>query len=264
MDHDRQPLSGSRGVSGVGRRRFYRVSGVTVVVLIAIATLFASAGFFDRDPFHLLVPTGPRSPIGAVYFSGDMGLRYGMGATTTDALTAHGVAVLAVGSSTVFATRRTHADVDRIVADAVRHGLATTGAERLVLIGQSYGADILQTGIVALPPDLRAKVAGLILIVPGETVYFRADPSSLAYRGIPDSIGADTASKIDWLPFTCIYGVEETDSLCPDLHIANVHVDPMLGGHFLQHDSAGLITRVLTAIDRAVPAAVSLSPSKGQ
>lgn len=264
MDEYRQLLSGSHRPGGVDRRSLYRVLLVAVLVLVAIAALFASAGFFDRDPYHLLAPKGPRSPIGAVYFSGDMGLRYGTGAGTTEALTDHGIAVLAVRSSTLFATRHTRAYVDRVVADAVRHGLAATGAKRLILIGQSYGADILQTGLAALSADLRAKVAAVVLIVPGQTVFYRADPSSLAYRRTPDSMGASTAVKLDWVPFTCIYGVEETDSLCPVLTMPNVHRDPMPGGHFLHHDSAGLITRVLAAIDHAVPGATSLSPSKGQ
>ena len=71
----------------------------------------------------------------------------------------------------------------------VREGLHDTGRDRLVVIGQSYGADILAAALPALPSDLRAHVAAVILVVPGRDIFFRADPSGLAYRGTPDADG---------------------------------------------------------------------------
>lgn len=240
------------------RRRLRIVAGIAAVILLAIFVLFASAGFFDADAVHIVPPTAPRKPIGAVYFTGDMGVRFGMSADTIPALAAHGYPVYAINSPTLFAHRRTQADVQRIVADAVRRGLEKTQSDRVVLIGQSYGADILQTGLAALPADLRAKVAGVILVVPGETVFFRADPSGLVYHGTPDSIGAATARKLNWTPFTCIYGTAESDSLCPQIVLPNLRTIAMPGGHFLGRDSAGLIAHVLAAI----PSAPSPAPSK--
>lgn len=117
-----------------------------------------------------------------------------------------------------------------------------------MLLGQSYGADMLQTGLARLPADLRAKVAAIILVVPGETAFFRSDPSGLAYRGKPDSWGIATARTIDWAPLTCIYGVRETDSLCPLLKQDNAHVVAMPGGHYLNHDNAALTERVSAAV----------------
>ncbi|MEG3125308.1 AcvB/VirJ family lysyl-phosphatidylglycerol hydrolase [Sphingomonas sp. GB1N7] len=240
------------------RRRLRIVSGIAAAIMLAIFALFASAGFFDADAVHIVAPAGPRKPIGAVYFTGDMGVRFGMSADTIPALAANGYPVYAINSPTLFAKRRTRAEVERIVADAVRRGLEKTGSDRLVLIGQSYGADILQTGLAALPADLRAKVAGLVLVVPGETVYFRADPSGIVYRGTPDSVAAETARRLTWLPFTCIYGTAETDSLCPQLVLPNIHVVAMPGGHFLDHDGTGLIAHVL----RAIASATAPAPSK--
>jgi len=228
------------------------IAGAAALILLGIFSLFASAGFFDTDAVHVVSPSGPRRAIGVVYFTGDMGVRFGMSADTIPTLAAHGLPVYAVNSPTLFARRRTREQVDAIVADAVRDGLARTRSDRIVLIGQSYGADILQTGLAALPAELRAKVVAIVLVVPGETVFFRADPSGLAYRGMPDNLGETTARTLDWAPFTCIYGRAERDSLCPRLlqlpHRANLHVIGMPGGHFLDHDADGLIAHILRAI----------------
>lgn len=217
--------------------------------------LFATAGFLDRDPRHLFAATGPRAGVTALYFSGDMGLRFGMGPATSKALAQHGVPVFGVNSSTLFRTRRTRAETDAIVADAVREALDRAGADRLVLIGQSYGADVLQTGLVHLPDALRAKVGGVVLVVPGRDVFFRADPTSLAYRGAPDSDGARTIRALNWTPLTCIYGQEEPDSACPALRGTGATVIAMPGGHFLHNDADGLVGHVLAAVARLRPIA---------
>ncbi|MBB4152500.1 type IV secretory pathway VirJ component [Sphingomonas jinjuensis] len=235
------------------RRRWPWVAGI-VVLLAGVAALVAfMAGYFDRDPINYFDPDGQPKPVAALYFSGDMGLRLGIGSYIWPALASEGVPVTGFNSPSYFSTGRSRAEVERIVATAIRQALARHPDDKLVLIGQSYGADILQTGLAALPPDLRPRIAGLVLVVPGETVYFRADPSSLAYHSAPDSLGESTANTLTWLPVTCIYGAAETDSLCPKLRLAKATVIRMPGGHFLGNDHTALIGYIVGAIKSAVP-----------
>ena len=231
------------------------IAGGVALFAVALGIVAALAGFFDRDPIHVFAPEGPARPVAALYFSGDMGLRFGMGPYTSAALARRGIAVTGFSSPAVFAVHRTRVEVDAAVANAVRQAMARTGRDRLVLIGQSYGADILQTGLAALPAELRPHIAAVVLVVPGETVFFRADPSGLAYRGAPDSLGASTVNAIRWAPLTCIYGAAETDSLCPAVRLPRATVIRMPGGHFLARDSDGLVGHVVDAVRRAVPAA---------
>lgn len=238
------------------QRRWMRWSvGIGVVVAVALFGVAAVAGFFDRDPVRLFAARGAKRPVGVLYMSGDMGLRFGPNPTTTRTLAANGVTVVALKSPTLFRFHRTRGEVDRIVADAVRTALARSGASRIVVIGQSYGADILETGLAALPPTLRSRIAGAVLVVPGESVFFRADPSGLGYRGMPDHIGAASLDRLDWLPVTCIYGRDEQDSACPDVHLPHATIIAMPGGHFLDNDRKGLFAHVLTAIRQDVPGA---------
>lgn len=216
-------------------------------LLMALAAL---AGFFSSDPIRFFAPEGRREPVGILYFSGDMGLRFGIGAYASRELARRGFAVTGFNSPTAFRQQRSPAEVDAIVAGAVRQALARTGASRLVVVGQSYGADILQTGLAGLPLPLRSHVAAAILVVPGASVYFRADPTEAAYHGTPDGIGAASVNRLGWLPVTCIYGAAERDSLCPAVRLANATIVRMPGGHFLGHDDAGLFGEVLAAIQR--------------
>lgn len=235
------------------RRRWPWIVAVAAFLTGVAGIVAFFAGYFDRDPIAYFEPDGSPKPVTALYFSGDMGLRLGIGAYIWPALAREGVPVTGFNSPSFFATRRSQADVDRIVATAIRQALARHPDDKLVLIGQSYGADILQTGLASLPADLRPRIAALILVVPGSTVYFRADPSSIAYRAKPDSLGASTINTLTWLPVTCIYGATETDSVCPQVKLPNATLIRMPGGHFLGNDHTALIGYLVGAMKSAVP-----------
>jgi type IV secretory pathway VirJ component len=233
------------------RKSLFRGLRVTAVSSAFVCAMVAAAGYFDRDPVHLYPAVPPAAPIAVVNVSGDMGLRFLLGASTSRGLTEQHIPVVGIASPAVFRQRRTRAEIDAFIADAVRTGLARTGARRVVVMGQSYGADIVQTGLANLPTDLRRKVAAIILVLPGDSVYFRADPTGWSYGDPPDSVGVTTANTLTWAPLTCIYGVEEDDSLCPLLHVPGARVIGMPGGHNIHHDDAGLLRHVLTAVRAA-------------
>ena len=227
---------------------FWRGVRVSAVSSAFVCAAVAAAGYFDRDPYHFYTAQPPTRDIAVVNVSGDMGLRFLLGASTSRGLTEHHVSVLGVSSPVVFRIRRTRAEVDAFIADAIRNAVARTGKQRIVVMGQSYGADIVQTGLANLPVALRKHVAGIVLILPGDTVFYRADPTGWAYDGTPDSIGKDTGNTLTWAPLTCIYGREEDDSLCPQLRIPGATIIAMPGGHNLHHDSDTLLRHVLAAI----------------
>ena len=246
--------------SHLRRRRRRILAGLIGILILAPAILLFSGSYFARNPVTRFPAQGRPQPILVLSFSGDMGLHYGTGGVIARALSASGIAVTGINSPVLFRVGRTRAEIDAIVADFVRRAAVEAGDRRLVLLGQSYGADILQTGLAQLPADLRARVSAIVLVVPGETVFFRSDPSGLAYLDKPDSMGITTARTIDWAPLTCIYGVAEKDSLCPLLKGGPARVIGLPGGHYLNHDDATLVSRVEAAV-RGQPSPVP--PARG-
>lgn len=232
---------------------------VTAVISAIIVTFVALAGYFDRDPVHVYPAIGHEAdkapPTVVVNFSGDMGLRFLLGASTSRGLTERGIPVVGIATPALFAGARTRSEINRIVADGIRAALSRTGARRVVVMGQSYGADIVQTGLADLPVSLRRRVAGIVLILPGDTVFFRADPSGIEYHGAPDSMGVTTGNRLTWAPLTCIQGIEEDDSLCPLLRVPGMTRVVMPGGHNINHDADGLLGHVMAAIRRVAPPA---------
>ncbi|WP_419808175.1 AcvB/VirJ family lysyl-phosphatidylglycerol hydrolase [Sphingomonas sp.] len=227
--------------------RFATVAAA-LVGLVAGA-LFLAAGFLRSDPVSEFAATGPRRPFAALYLSGDMGLRFGIGPRVAAALAKSGIPVLGLNSPTLFGHHRTRAEVEAIVAQGARETLARTRAPKVVLIGQSFGADMIATALPALPADLRSRVLAAVLVVPGRAVYFRADPLGFAYRGTPDAAPAAALRTVGWTSVLCIQGMKETDSLCPGLAGGAARRVVLPGGHFLQNDDHLVTTTILRVID---------------
>lgn len=232
------------------------------VLLLVLAAINAPAlHLLGSDPI-LLFPAGatPRSDgrepkVVGVFLSGDMGFHFGLGTHIAEAVAARGIPIVGVSSPVAFARHRARAQVDAIVVSSIRLALARTGADKVLLMGQSYGADILATAAPDLPVDLRRRILAIDLTVPAQDVYFRADPSTLAYLGAPDARPLQAMRALHWAPVICVYGREEEGSLCPALAGGAARVIGLPGGHHLGHDRARVIATTLAALRAVTPAA---------
>ncbi len=231
---------------------FKKFLKASVVVGIAFAGFLGLFGFFASEPIIVVKasarPAPSRAGLSAVYLSGDMGFDLALSRVVLNRLSADGVPVIGINLLTFFRQRRTQAEVTALIADAMRRALTFGHAKRLILIGQSFGADMLQAGLTGLSEDLRSKVDLLALIVPSKTVDYQVSVSEILARTTPDADALPTARQLTWAPVICIYGEREKDSLCPMLPQLNVRKVALPGGHFLRHDGNGLYTTLMSGL----------------
>lgn len=233
-----------------GERSTRRPKRIAIAIAIAIAGIilailatFAWLGYLGGDPFTTLRPAHyqphANAPV-AILLSGDMGFKVGMGPRVAQRLVNDGVAVVGVNSLTYFRFNRTPQQATALLVAAIHRALAIDPGARLMLVGQSYGADMLHVGLAGLPAPLRQRIALVALVVPGATVENRASPSEILTFAMAETDALPTARHLDWVPLLCIYGVKETGSLCPLLHQPNAQVIALPGGHPL-HDDANAV-----------------------
>lgn len=234
-------------------------------VIAGFAAWLCYIGYFGGSVFtEVPAAAGSRARVAAVLLSGDMGFKVGMGPIIAQRLAADGIPVIGVSSLTFFRHERTPQEVEALIADAARRAMAFGHTGRLIMIGQSFGADMLHVGLATAPARLRAHIAMAAMVVPTDTVFYRASPSELFNWTRPDALALPTARLLDWTPLVCIYGAEETDSLCPRLPQPNARTVALPGGHPLHHDDAALYRALKQEIVRAVPDAFPPLPPKGQ
>jgi type IV secretory pathway VirJ component len=190
----------------------------------------------------------PRGTL-AVLLTGDGGWA-GIDRDIAAALAADGVPVAGLNTLQYFWNRKTPetagADLERIL----RHYLALWGCERALLVGYSFGADVLPFMVARLPEDLRRRVALVALLGPGRQAEFEfrildwvtADAGRRALPLLPE-IG-----RIAGIPLLCLDAAEQSDSLCPTLGPGQGKVVTLKGGHHFGGDYQGIARRLLAEL----------------
>ena len=136
----------------------------------------------------------------------------------------------------------------------LRHYFAAWNRRRVLLIGYSFGADVLPFVVNRLPPELRERIVSVSLLGIDAHASFEVRVS--------DWIGSDHGgpptvpelSEVRHVPVLCIYGEGELDSICPALAGGSGIVPEQIGkGHHFSGDYALLAERILAFTRRARP-----------
>ncbi len=151
----------------------------------------------------------------AIIYSGDGGWR-DIDKTIGGLLSRQGMAVVGVDSVRYFWH---HREPQRIADDLARildHYRTAWGSHRVVLIGYSFGADILPFAYNRLPSDWQQRVGTLALLAPGHGADFEVSISSWLGRKNPRAVPSlPELQRIPPAKVLCVYGAQEkTESLC--------------------------------------------------
>ena len=199
------------------------------------------------------VPPAPPSQPGArhpmcfaIILSGDGGWA-GLDQDVAAALSAKGIPVVGLDSLRYFWTARTPeglaADTDRLIRYYGTH----FGKQRVLLIGYSQGADVLPFAVNRLPEATRARVALTAVMGMSEHALFEFHVSSWISDSDSGPATLPEINRITGMPVLCIYGADESDSLCPKLDPKKFIIVKLKGGHHFDGDYASLARQILAA-----------------
>jgi type IV secretory pathway VirJ component len=168
-------------------------------------------------------------------------------------LASHGVPTVALNSLKYFWASRTPDATARDVARVLHHYQAAWNRTRVLLIGYSFGADVLPFVFNRLPPQLQRQVVSLSLLGIDAHASFEVRVS--------DWVGADEAgartlpelAALAQVPVLCIYGEGEQDSICPELPAARFTREQIGRGHHFSGEYATLAERILAFAHAARP-----------
>jgi type IV secretory pathway VirJ component len=198
--------------------------------------------------------TGKDHGVVAVMLSGDGGwaaLDRGVAA----ALATQGISTVGWDSLSYYWHARTPTETSADLARILRHYLKAWGAQRVALIGYSFGADVLPFAADGLPPDLRQRVALIALLGAGKTAAFEFHLTDwLGTQRDGNALPVLPAvERLAWARRLCVYGAKETESACPELSRIGVTAHRVRGDHHFDGDYqgvAGLIIGQLGGGDR--------------
>ena len=148
----------------------------------------------------------------ALMLSGDGGWA-GIDKEVGAQLAGRGVPVVGVSTLKYFWKRRSPDEAAADMARALRHYLAAWKAERIVLVGYSFGADVMPFIVTRLPADLRARIASVNLLALGAKADFEIHVTGWVGGSGRDALPiAPELARLGELRRLCFYGDGDKES----------------------------------------------------
>jgi len=208
-------------------------------------------------------PGVPETRAFALLMTGDGGWA-GLDQEVAAALSAQGIPVVGLDSLRYYWSPRTPesaaADTDRII----RYYLAHWNKQKVLLVGYSQGADVLPFILNRLPAKTRTEVAlGTVMGLSQHALFeFHLGNwvNATQDQGLPT---LPEMTRGEGTPLLCIYGEQETDTLCPKLDPSKVQVVKLKGNHHFNGDYEKLAQEILAAAKLPTVAAGQTSADAG-
>ena len=185
----------------------------------------------------------------AVLYSGDGGWR-DLDRTLADVLASKGMGVVGVDVLRYYWKEVSPDKAAHDLARILQHYQAHWQCEKIVLIGFSFGADVLPFLASRLPADLRAHVKLMTLLSPERTTAFEVQMNG--WLGGKPKAGVRVAPevrKLSGMTIQCIYGQDEADgSLCTESVAAPLTVLAKSGSHHFDQNYEELADQILAAV----------------
>lgn len=216
----------------------------------AVADLAAADAESADLPTVDIPAAGPPEAL-ALFYSGDGGWR-DLDKTVGEVLARRGVHVVGIDSLRYFWRPR---DPAEIAADAVKIiAQADPGGKLPVaVLGYSFGADTFPFAWPHLPEKLRSRIRMVALLGTEATTPFQVTVGGWLGLG-GDNAVAPAVAAIPADRVVCIYGEEETLTVCDDAVLKGMETRKLDGGHHFDGDYEGIADYLLGAIRKRIAA----------
>lgn len=256
-----QPYAGGDKTRFVEMRDYDDLASVVLGILASEARALAPAKVSIDELPLVLLPTETHSQVVAIIYSGDGGWR-DLDKEIGRKLQAGGIPVVGVDTLRYFWDRRTPEETAASLRLIIDHFTKAWSAPNVLLIGYSFGADVLPFAVNLLPASERQQIHQISLLSLGTSTDFEVHVSNwVADSARPDDLPiAPQVEKLDPNLLQCFYGVEEKDETAC-VKLKGAEVIETSGGHHFGGDYDAITRQILDGLVHrgALPA-----PSGGQ
>ena len=209
----------------------------------------AEAGDTVADLPLTELPVEGKGDLMALVWSGDGGWR-DLDKTIGERLQSKGVPVLGIDSLRYFWQEKSPDAVADDLADMIRTYGKRWNRQKVLLVGYSFGADVLPFALNRLPDDLKGRIVRLSLLGFASTADFGIHVAGwLMNQSSEDALPTPPeVAKLDGAKVQCFYGKDEDDTACPDPAFNGAERIRTEGGHHFDGDYGALADRILKGL----------------
>lgn len=208
----------------------------------------ATTSFSDLPLLEQPVRAGCTRPaVLAFLLSGDGGWA-GIDRKVAAAFVQRGIPVVSLDSLRYFWHERTPEEAAHDVGAILTHYLEAWHCRQVVLVGYSFGADVLPFVVNRLPPQVAAQVASLALLEPSQSATFEIHISNWLPGVLTPGLPLQPELARLHVPLLCLHGAGSIDepSICHDVPYAAVM---QIGrGHHLGGDGEAIVEHILAGL----------------
>ncbi|MDG4897703.1 AcvB/VirJ family lysyl-phosphatidylglycerol hydrolase [Mesorhizobium sp. WSM4976] len=197
------------------------------------------------------LPSAKPSDLLAVVLSGDGGWR-DLDKTIAEELQSRGVSVVGWDSVRYFWSKKSPEQTAADLSAVIQTYTEKWHADKVALVGYSFGADVLPFAYNLLDADIKSHVAEISLLGFADAADWQIRVAGWL-GAAPSAEALPVAPAIKQVPSNlvqCFYGQEETDSLCPELAGRGAEIIQTTGGHHFDGNYARLALRILEGLNR--------------
>jgi type IV secretory pathway VirJ component len=188
-----------------------------------------------------------RGPL-VILLTGDGGWA-GIDQQLAGALARRGVRVVGWNSLRYYWNGRTPQQAADDLARIMGHYRAAWGRRDTVLVGYSFGADVLPFLLNLLPAEQLARIRAVALLAPSRSASFEVHVAEWLPGGNQgDRPTLPEARRLGALKVLCVQGREDSESLCPRVVAPGWQAVALDGGHHFGGNYERLATRLLQFI----------------
>ncbi|MGB0061171.1 virulence factor family protein [Candidatus Binatus sp.] len=197
------------------------------------------------------LPVDHPSKLMAVLLSGDGGWR-DLDKTIAEDLQKQGVPVVGLDTLRYFWSKKTPQQTADVVAALIETFMTKWHADKVALIGYSFGADVMPFAYNLLPPSLRDHVVLISLLGLSRSADFEISVRGwLGEPPGPDALPVlPQAIKIPPHLIQCFYGHDETDTACPQLADRGAETFRRNGAHHYDGNYGALADTILAGFKK--------------
>jgi len=185
-----------------------------------------------------------------LYITGDGGWNK-FSKSLSQALAGKGYPVVSLNAKEYFWKKKTAAQTASDISGLIRAYQRTWNRKKIILIGFSFGADVIPFVFNHLPADLSAQVVNISLLSPAPYTDFEIHISVMLGRGFYGGESVVSAiNKITTKPLTIILGKGENDFPLTQLKIKNYVSIVLDGGHHYDGDEIKLCNTIILYIPK--------------
>jgi type IV secretory pathway VirJ component len=223
----------------------------SVIYALAFSALVPSAPAYGEDDPMVGVfdlPSAFPARAVALIYSGDGGWQ-DLDKTIGEWMAAKDIHVIGVSTVKAFWEAREPAqvavDIKALVAEA-----DPSGALPVMLIGYSFGANILPFAWPALEPETQARVRLIALLAPEQQTAFHMSVAGwfgieTGNHSVPDAIKILPPDRV-----LCVFGDDEADTTpCMETTLQGMEIVHTTGGHHFDENYPKLAQTILDAFD---------------